>query len=1544
MSRKALRDFFSSRPLTLDIPSYVMKELDSTLKEVRESLTLDYDSALRTLDKFMEKLITVSTREVKKEESSAPSADSKLDVKSKVALLSLFYLHSIADDKLKHTICWGIKDHFVNDVLEKPVDAWNTVRGIFRSRFAEPVTPSSVIKELDSLKRGRLEDVFDLLVRVADLQAKAKEAEILLSDYALWRLVEPQLKSWEKSVLEPGVKIPDLQSKCDGSEFRKLTNFVLSKRVVFQSQATSSSISDSSTAVSSSPSPSTPSRRPPVRKNSPTRPPLPPSTSSYNLRPRSSPSEIICHNCKTPGHKRPDCPKLKGTATALVNSSGLLIVDMKVRGLPVKVALDTMSTVSMLVGERLSAMCERIPLSEPLGVRALDGPVVFTHKTNLLLVRDDVQAGVCLYTNESLSTTTTWNFDILLGYVDACIFFPALGEVALATIPQSPKSSPSDPKLLSLTSRISPTACAEARAAITELLSEFLDIFASEGLPPAMNVPKVDLLIDETLPLPASHKKPAYSPDRLTVLAQWEKEAIENGSWSHLPPGMSPKVVHRLQVARKADGSPRVCLDATSGNKVCKRLPTPLLPVLNEAEAVLSNAKVYSSLDFLRGFEALELDLPQALYFCAYGTSGILVPRRLFFGHVNSSQIFQSNVEPALRSCDEGIIVYVDDCIIPQADDSPAGQMKMVETLRRVFLVARQKRFTFKIQKCRFLCQEVELLGRTYSGSGTKVNDSYLHDLLEFPTPSNRSELLSFCGSVQWISRHYRNLAETMAPLTALAGARSKTFEWKPEHDEAFEKTKSCLQNPQILHKFNPSEELLVYVDASALGHGAVLCHRDLETGVPRVVRIYSKKWNKSESRLPAYRRELLALVRACEVFRPYILRANLKVQIYTDHKPLLGIFKSGRLRGSEVVSTLSDLQPVIQINYLRGSSNVMADALSRTLHCDYVTDELIAFQKLGQILPPSLDVRLGRVARSVIEAWPLPNKISTSVSAVFVDVVDQFQEDHESKETACCLLVPCDQVARANANGFSVLVLPLLNQAWVYRLNDNTEVKLEAALAVVPEAPPRPPAPPSIPQDFGLSPEECQRVSWDFTAEKFVVPDDLAAKVISSLHQHLNHVGLTKLQQHIELRCIVNKLPRRILDTITTCECRPSKLGPAKVLTPSLRNTSDVVATGQMWACDIYGPLLDNTFVLTTIDCFSRFLTCDALANRSAASIAEALILLFARRGAPQHLKFDNAKEFTSLVINLLCDAFNTKRLFSLPYFSESNGLIERPHRFMSASFRRIHAASSSDAPAKSFLPMIEFSWNSTVCTSLNVPPFMLELGRIPFFGPAAPTSDIGARIRMLVDEARVFEADYRKTRGGNRDTIPFAPGDSVLLFNPKPNKFDLRWLPGFIVEEVLSDSRVRVRDKGDDQIHLVSASHLLSDLGSLPPLPAREPLIGSVGDLVATIDTDDPSSQKFWLARISRDEAPDDLPDAGTLVEYLSRSTDDPHYLNTYLSGGSYYRYGGKRGKRKPWYGKIAKADVLLAPVLLDPDGKLKAEYVNELAQRGYLPAFLD
>lgn len=77
--------------------------------------------------------------------------------------------------------------------------------------------------------------------------------------------------------------------------------------------------------------------------------------------------------------------------------------------------------------------------------------------------------------------------------------------------------------------------------------------------------------------------------------------------------------------------------------------------------------------------------------------------------------------------------------------------------------------------------------------------------------------------------------------------------------------------------------------DASGEALGAVLSQGDIGTDKP--VAFASRTLNASERKYSTTEREFLAIVWGIRNFRPYLL--NKKFTVYTDHKPLKGIFKS---------------------------------------------------------------------------------------------------------------------------------------------------------------------------------------------------------------------------------------------------------------------------------------------------------------------------------------------------------------------------------------------------------------------------------------------------------------------------------------------------------------------------------------------------------------------------------------------------------------------------------------------------------------------------
>jgi hypothetical protein len=126
----------------------------------------------------------------------------------------------------------------------------------------------------------------------------------------------------------------------------------------------------------------------------------------------------------------------------------------------------------------------------------------------------------------------------------------------------------------------------------------------------------------------------------------------------------------------------------------------------------------------------------------------------------------------------------------------------------------------------------------------------------------------------------------------------------------------------------HPSPDFPLTLCTDACGHaiGAVLL-QDRGDGL-RPVAYYSKTLKKAELNYSTYDKEMLALVRALAYFRHYIMGAP-KTSVFTDHHALKYLFDQPAVgRRGHWHTFLQEFD--IHIEYVKGKSNVVADALSR--------------------------------------------------------------------------------------------------------------------------------------------------------------------------------------------------------------------------------------------------------------------------------------------------------------------------------------------------------------------------------------------------------------------------------------------------------------------------------------------------------------------------------------------------------------------------------------------------------------------------------------
>ena len=105
------------------------------------------------------------------------------------------------------------------------------------------------------------------------------------------------------------------------------------------------------------------------------------------------------------------------------------------------------------------------------------------------------------------------------------------------------------------------------------------------------------------------------------------------------------------------------------------------------------------------------------------------------------------------------------------------------------------------------------------------------------------------------------------------------------------------------------------------------------------------------------------------------------------------------------------------------------------------------------------------------------------------------------------------------------------------------------------------------------------------------------------------------------------------------------------------------------MLSVDIVGPLPRTKdgyrFVLSVMDCFSRYVILIPLWQHTAEAVSRALYEnVIAYFGVPQCILSDRGAEFRGMVWESLLDLLGIKRHMTSPYYPQGNALIERMHR----------------------------------------------------------------------------------------------------------------------------------------------------------------------------------------------------------------------------------------------------------------------------------------
>ncbi|XGW21243.1 hypothetical protein V3C99_004304, partial [Haemonchus contortus] len=460
----------------------------------------------------------------------------------------------------------------------------------------------------------------------------------------------------------------------------------------------------------------------------------------------------------------------------------------------------------------------------------------------------------------------------------------------------------------------------EERSQLAQLFYEFRDRI-STGSYDLGSYEESEIVIKTTTDTPQTRFRPPRIPvkfqkeldDHINKLLRAGRIVESDTPW-----------VHNTVLVKKKDGSLRVCLDFRPLNSVTVPDHYPL-PRIEDILTKIAGHKFYTTLDLASGYMQLLLS-PESQQKCGWATHrGIYQFVYLPFGLKNAGAYFSRAMARILAGLENNCLAYLDDIVIFDKDFP-----NHLQSLRKVFyrfrlfnIKASGKKLT-EVARTRITFLGHEISGASYSPAARNVRA-----IEQFPTPTTTKAVKGFVGMANFFRKFIPNFALVAAPLYALLKDKAK-FVWGPEQQEAFERLKLQLTSKPCLG-FPQDKEFFLHTDGSQYAVGAALFQRHSDTD-PQFVAIgyFSKTLSESQQKWSPTHIELFAIVSALRFFRPTIYGNH--TTIYSDHRPLTFLLKHNKTHDN-LTRWVVELQSYdVSIEYLKGSSNVVADALSRAV------------------------------------------------------------------------------------------------------------------------------------------------------------------------------------------------------------------------------------------------------------------------------------------------------------------------------------------------------------------------------------------------------------------------------------------------------------------------------------------------------------------------------------------------------------------------------------------------------------------------------------